>query len=371
MILYIASKNNKLFKNKIEAINISADATRLFYHDNIFQKFDWLKEPDESLDELYTEQARILREKYDYLILAYSGGADSHQILTTFHQNNIKLDEIHTFCPHDMLGVAEENKEYNQVGILLEYERAFWPRYRDLIHQFKWKAFDTTTFIKENFKNEKFWEAKKDILTSIQLFYVLNWSAYFQKLRNHLEKMTIPKEKIGLIFGIDRPNIEINTKTELFVKFSEIPLNQLTEFEEICVPIPFYWDPDYPKIICKQAHLLKKELEIKFELIGVCSSMKHWRYIRNSDWFKKLLYPNSFDASIWQQWHKSKNDDDMFRLYFEQADDVIGDITRNIVIPYNTPYRLNNGKSTCLSQKYLVGQIKTPAESGGNAGAES
>jgi len=48
----------------------------------------------ESLDFLYALRARQLREKYDYLVLYFSGGADSTNILKTFIDNNIFLDEI-------------------------------------------------------------------------------------------------------------------------------------------------------------------------------------------------------------------------------------------------------------------------------------
>ena len=57
------------------------------FHDDVFAK---VKPTGQiSLKELYKERALQLREKYDYLILNYSGGSDSWTILNTFLENNI------------------------------------------------------------------------------------------------------------------------------------------------------------------------------------------------------------------------------------------------------------------------------------------
>ena len=64
------------------------------FNDEIFSKHDWSKEPLSTLDELYDARSRELREKYDYLILSYSGGSDSHNILMSFIRQGLHLDEI-------------------------------------------------------------------------------------------------------------------------------------------------------------------------------------------------------------------------------------------------------------------------------------
>lgn len=64
---------------------------------NFEKKFDslnLLEEPTDTLEYLYLKRAKELRDNYDYLILHYSGGHDSHNILETFMLNNIHLDEI-------------------------------------------------------------------------------------------------------------------------------------------------------------------------------------------------------------------------------------------------------------------------------------
>jgi hypothetical protein len=83
----------KPYPSRREAL-IDLDNSQFYFFDKEFRTVDWSVEPTESLTELYKERALNLREKYEYLILAYSGGHDSTNVLETFYYNNIHLDEI-------------------------------------------------------------------------------------------------------------------------------------------------------------------------------------------------------------------------------------------------------------------------------------
>lgn len=74
--------------------NYSLPLMQFIFNEEVFDKIDWTIEPSFSLKELYTQRAQQLRDDYDYLILSYSGGSDSHEILGTFLENNIFIDEI-------------------------------------------------------------------------------------------------------------------------------------------------------------------------------------------------------------------------------------------------------------------------------------
>jgi hypothetical protein len=94
---YFYSKDVAKFKSKIDAIEYSqktGQEINFYFYDDTYAALDWKKELTPDLDYYYKQQALRLREKYDYLILAYSGGADSTCILETFIHNNIKLDKI-------------------------------------------------------------------------------------------------------------------------------------------------------------------------------------------------------------------------------------------------------------------------------------
>jgi hypothetical protein len=92
--------NFKTF-SKMEAIELQ-QATGIHPHWNfneeVFKAYDWTQEPPESLWELYTKRARQLREKYDYLVLNFSGGPDSHLMIRAFLENNIPFEDKLRWC---------------------------------------------------------------------------------------------------------------------------------------------------------------------------------------------------------------------------------------------------------------------------------
>ena len=83
--------------NKMDALSThiqkSLPITWHLFEDE-FNKIDLTKEPEESLEELYARRAKELRQKYDYLILHFSGGTDSGKIVDIFYRNGLKIDEI-------------------------------------------------------------------------------------------------------------------------------------------------------------------------------------------------------------------------------------------------------------------------------------
>jgi hypothetical protein len=92
------------------------------FSDNVFQKIDWTYEPEFSLDALYKIRAQQLRENFDYLVLMYSGGVDSHQVLNTFMKNNIHLDEIRSSFQSSLANQYKFNSDpHDPYGLLNEY----------------------------------------------------------------------------------------------------------------------------------------------------------------------------------------------------------------------------------------------------------
>ena len=91
--------DGKRFDSKIRACIYSTEFKKpiqWMFHQDIFSTYPWWIEPQETLDELYDKRARELREKYDYIMLSYSGGADSHNMLQSFIRQGLHVDEIIT-----------------------------------------------------------------------------------------------------------------------------------------------------------------------------------------------------------------------------------------------------------------------------------
>ena len=91
--------------SKVEALEYHAQnkhAVQWHYNPEVYNNFDWTVEPPGSLDNWYRARALQIREQYDYLVIWYSGGADSDNILNTFVKNNIFIDEIASYKTDDV-----------------------------------------------------------------------------------------------------------------------------------------------------------------------------------------------------------------------------------------------------------------------------
>ena len=88
---------NKTFAGKLEAV-LEAQATKQNvewnFFDDVFEKINWFEEPTMTIDQLYKIRAQQIREKYDYVVVFASGGADSTNVVKSFINNGIKIDEI-------------------------------------------------------------------------------------------------------------------------------------------------------------------------------------------------------------------------------------------------------------------------------------
>ncbi len=85
------------YYSKIQALfaaQSSKQPIRYNCNDALFSQHRWDIEPVETLETLYAQRAEQIRNSYDYLILHFSGGTDSANIMETFIRNNIHLDEV-------------------------------------------------------------------------------------------------------------------------------------------------------------------------------------------------------------------------------------------------------------------------------------
>jgi hypothetical protein len=93
--------NNKIIFNHILAKYesfVSKKPIEFICHDELYDQLNWLQEPVESFDQLMDQHAFNLRNKYEKLVLLWSGGTDSQTMYNVFKRNNIHIDEIVFFA---------------------------------------------------------------------------------------------------------------------------------------------------------------------------------------------------------------------------------------------------------------------------------
>jgi diphthamide synthase (EF-2-diphthine--ammonia ligase) len=254
--------------SKLEAIEVSAK-TRLELKWNFnresFDHFDWQTEPPETLEFWYAERARQLRETYDYLVLMYSGGPDSWNVLKAFVDNNIYIDEIAHFVVEEGTACASDSVANHEIHVT---------------------AIPTVTKLIEN--NPTYKTTKHRIIdggpTIIQRLQDVNkWDHWYQEgstffgpwatalgelrdIDSSYKDLAERKKSVCFVWGYDKPLITTN-QNKFSLLFVESGMHSLVkpkyqmqnrdwQFDEA-----FYWTPDMPEITCKQGHIIKRFLE--------------------------------------------------------------------------------------------------------------
>ena len=204
-----------------------------------FDSIDWTKEPVESLKELRKQRAQQLRDTYSYLVLYYGGGSDSSTVLNSFLDNNIKLDEIVVVRSSDTDHPTVDGKyalytlkKKNYSGKLTIVD-IFYEKIKEYYSKQAWAAFryNGTGNINVFFR------------TTLPVLEQLGFTPIIDRPSN-----------IAHINGQSCPIInKIDNKYYLTFSSSVIGGSTLNTWCE-----PFYLTPNFPKLICKESHILVK-----------------------------------------------------------------------------------------------------------------
>jgi hypothetical protein len=248
---------NKKYYNKVEAIHEQQRTgvhLTFHYHDELYSALDWTQEPNETLPELYRARAEQLRSKYDYLVLCFSGGADSHNILTTFVDNDIKLDEIMMYhClstnPHEV----KTNSEIRLVaGPALESIKYQIP-------ETKIRYIDYSQNVIDYFTNDP--DVDRAVLDCWGQFCPsgITLRKPHELHPDYLDIINSGK-KIAFIIGYEKPRVwKVDGRWCFrFMDMNNALLTYGTDHPIEC----FYWNTDVPKILIKQAHIIKRYMEL-------------------------------------------------------------------------------------------------------------
>jgi hypothetical protein len=250
----------------------------LKFGDHIFRKLDWTQDFAVDIGVLYKIRAKQLREKYEYLSLAFSGGSDSTQILLTFLNNKIHLDEIQIVCFEKLISkISEGQIALNpEIQALLEYKYAALPmleRVRKESPNTKISILDASDYALEAFKKDKnpmiFGEKHTELpVIANHRVYSLMPYVYLLFMYRHM-MLNLPNKKIGYIRGFEKPILYFS-KNQLCFSFSDMTIYGRVEpyISKFSIE-DFYWSVDAPLIPIKQSHMIKKELETNRQFLAL------------------------------------------------------------------------------------------------------
>lgn len=291
------SVNNIKFYKKHEAL-VYASKVRtnvvFHYHDNVWRNFNLNLLGKVPLKNLYKERANQIREKYDYLVLYYSGGADSHNVLKTFIDNDIKLDEICVKWPKTLMnGNLYTPNNIDTTG------KNYWSEWNYAIEPIlKWIASNRPE-IKITIKD---YTDNINSLNFEKIFEELNFIRGGGVLLNSVisdsdKIITDKNKKIAHIYGIDKPMI-FKHNEKMYMFFLDSCLDQAGRSNvDIESTECFYWTPDFPLLPFEMAYQLCvyfKQNKLEQDYIWSINNKKSVNIINQylNDVSRNVLYDN-------------------------------------------------------------------------------
>lgn len=250
---------------------------RYYFNDNIYNNFDWSIEPKESLQTIYLQRAKQLREKYDYIILWYSGGTDSHQILDVFLKHNIFIDEIQSVSFEKLINNIDHSiiKQDDNLLELLEYPY-------NIKHQLEYAnkvspktkitVIDGSDYVYSDISDGVFESFDMNTFDTIRTLTTPNFRNVktYKKSMMKYNQLHTRKDKTCIITGTEKPPLRIDNGDILFnfydLAFLDFKILNQNWVDPWFALEWFFWTPDMPEIPIKQSHVIKRALETDYTL---------------------------------------------------------------------------------------------------------
>ena len=262
------------------------------FNNEVFDRYDWHIEPPESLDELYDRRTRQLREEYDYIMISYSAGADSHNIVESFLRQGLHIDEIivNTMDKASKSFTIVDPNNKDPKNAAAEHALQTMPRLKEIEKRSPRTTItvlDLTDHLFESWlvKGDASWiEDKREGLNPLNVTR-FNY-IHFSDVRKRFDK----SKKLALVLGVEKPRTFIHTNNKFFIRFTDRATNIITienhikDYDNAVVEY-FYWAPESAPIIAKQGHIIKRYVELNPHL--------------QQYWFHKNL-----TADIYRQMHE-------------------------------------------------------------------
>jgi len=371
--------NGQNFVSKIDALlhsKVTGKPVDWIFHDEEFSRYPWHIEPEAGLDDLYDARARQLREKYDYVILSFSGGSDSNNILESFIRQGLHIDEIVTnhFTSATTATTVLNPSIRASWNFAAEHQLQAVPRLRyirDNLPKTVITELDVSSIVLDRMRtafDDVDWVLSRNDHLSVGQLFRYNYF-HFSEMRKKLDK----NRNTVVIVGIDKPRCYIDQESNFYTTFIDGIANMTTindfnnEYTNVRTEL-FYWSKDAMPIACKQAHVIKRWLEANpksqsaWKGLNISRSRliqeRLMRSLLYSNWDNNWFQANK-STSFWQTefdtWFHNRTDlareQELWRKGVEYMCSMLGD---QIMYKDGLPSGLKQ-----FIKPYLIGQIKT------------
>ena len=273
------------------------------FNRNVFDQYNWSIEPEVSIKELYRIRAQQLRDKYDYIRLEVSGGGDSATAAFSFILNKIHLDEV-VF-------------RYPKTGEKNVTDDPFNTKPENTLSEWKYAAQPLLKWISDNAPRTKITihDYSVDMLNSNHdESWVYKTKDYFQP--GHAFKHTVDAvdshkttldqgKSVCMLWGVDKPKVCIKDK-KWYLYFMDVQASaanpEVGMWDNITNEY-FYWTPDLPELLCKQAHTIRRWFDLPTnKYLQHLARWPNYSFSQRTTFehiIKPLLYPD-YDPATFQ-----------------------------------------------------------------------
>lgn len=255
--------------SRLDAVEVSGRSGQPMswnFNNEVFGQFNWTQEPPGDIKFWYRQRAEQLRDYYDYIILYYSGGWDSDNILRTFVDNNIFIDEVLHVTMHDAYN-GNINNDIND-----ECYNFAIPRVKNIIEtnptyrNTKQRIVDLTD-IEQKFLEKSARGFDYFYQTVMLLSPAINAYSHIKELDPGIAELHTKYNRVCHLYGIEKPKVWQYQDGSADFVFTEsaghayMNSQQQAENASWRHDEMFYYTPDMPEIVCKQAHLIHNALQ--------------------------------------------------------------------------------------------------------------
>ena len=253
--------NGNNYINKFHALSRckNGEWPRFIFNDEIYSKYNFSQEPKEDLYELYKKRAIQLRQKYDNVLIYFSGGIDSLVIMRTFLENNLKIDGVivvGSWKVDGKLGGAPNWNTLEQNNVAIPLLNAMEKEYNVKLNVRFIDAVDTFY----NYKDENYvWSLGGNLIGPRMYAWNHIW-------KDPWLQTFLMKGNTCSIKGIDKPRVFIEDGIWKFGFLDLLvndgtPSGELNSKQDWDIQEYFFWTPDVPEIVIKQAHIVIDYIE--------------------------------------------------------------------------------------------------------------
>lgn len=273
------------------------------FNRDMFGNYNWSVEPEINLKELYRMRAQQLRDRYDYIRLEVSGGGDSATAAFSFILNGIHLDEV-VF-------------RYPKTGEKNVTDDPFNTKPENTLSEWKYAAQPLLQWIATHAPRTKITmhDYSQDMLASNHdESWIFRTKDYFQP--GHAFKHTVDAvdshkqtldqgKSVCMLWGVDKPKVCIKDK-KWYLYFMDVQANnanpEVGQWDNVTNEY-FYWTPDLPELLCKQAHTIRKWFDLPTNTyLQHLARWPNYSFAQRTTFehiIKPLLYPD-YDPATFQ-----------------------------------------------------------------------